>query len=107
MLALQNKGKTDMTLFERLQSNKSAVKAIVNRHKGANPRVFGSVARGTATADSDLDLLIDPTDNMTLFDLGAMRREIAMLLGSEVDIATPNALPEHFRDKVLKEAEQL
>jgi predicted nucleotidyltransferase len=41
---------------------------------------------------------------MTLFDLGAILNELKDLLGVEVDVLTPNALPDKFRERVLAEA---
>jgi len=66
--------------------------------------VFGSVVRGEDTDVSDIDLLVDPTAETTLFDIGAMRHELLALLGVPVDVVTPNALPMEFRDRVLAEA---
>jgi uncharacterized protein len=54
--------------------------------------------------NSDLDLLIDPTTETTLMDIGAIRYELKNLLGVSVDVLTPNALPDSFRDDVLAEA---
>ncbi|MFM2330332.1 MAG: hypothetical protein RLZZ494_2435, partial [Pseudomonadota bacterium] len=54
---------------------------------------------------SDLDVLIDPTPDTTLLDIGAIRHELVQLLGVPVDVLTPNALPEHFRAAVLAQAQ--
>jgi predicted nucleotidyltransferase len=51
-----------------------------------------------------LDLLIDPTPETTLFDIGAIRHELSKLLGVPVDVLTPNALPDNFRALVIAEA---
>ena len=67
-------------------------------------RVFGSALHGDDTADSDLDLLVEPTAQTTLMDIGAIRFELKQLLGMEVDVLTPNSLPASFRDQVLREA---
>lgn len=64
---------------------------MVKLHKAANARVFGSVIRAEDTEDSDLDILIDPTPETTLFDIGAIRYELRKLLGVPVDLLTPNA----------------
>lgn len=66
--------------------------------------MFGSVFHGDDSEDSDLDLLIDPTPETTLFDIGAIRHELLQLLGVSVDVLTPNALPEKFREVVIAEA---
>jgi len=69
-----------------------------------NARVFGSVLNGLDREGSDLDILVAPTDDTTLFDIGAMRHELLQLLGVPVDVLTPKALPEIFREAVLKQA---
>jgi predicted nucleotidyltransferase len=76
----------------------------VAAHRASNPRVFGSVLHGEDTEDSDLDILVDPTSETTLFDIGAIRHELLQLLGMPVDVLTPKALPEKFRAAVLAEA---
>jgi len=87
-----------------LELHRDAIRQIVARHHGANPRVFGSVLKGTDWQESDLDILIDPTPETTLLDIGAIRHELLQMLGVPVDVVTPGALPERFRDSVLKEA---
>lgn len=89
---------------EVLQSNRAAIRRIVETHRACNARVFGSVLRGEDTDDSDLDILVDPTSETTLFDIGAIRHELGELLGIPVDVLTPNALPEKFRASVLAHA---
>ena len=89
---------------EALHTNREAIRSVVARHRACNPRVFGSVAHGTDTANSDLDILIDPTPETTLFDIGAIRHELMQLLGVPIDVLTPKALPEKFRSSVLSEA---
>ena len=89
---------------DALQSNRAAIRIVVESHRALNPRVFGSVVRGQDTDDSDLDILIDPTPETTLFDIGAIRLELRQLLGVKVDVLTPNALPDGFRARVLAEA---
>jgi predicted nucleotidyltransferase len=87
-----------------MHSNRAAICRIVESHHARNARVFGSVLHGKDTDTSDLDLLVDPTPEMTLFDIGAIRHELRNLLGVEVDVLTPNALPDKFRALVIAEA---
>ena len=89
---------------QALENHRQAIVQIVESHNARNPRVFGSVVYGTDREDSDLDILIDPTPDTSLFDIGAIRRKLKSLLGIEVDVVTPNALPDSFRDRVLLEA---
>ena len=87
-----------------LDSHRDAIRRVVANHRARNARVFGSVVHGCDTEGSDLDILIDPTPETTLFDIGAIRHELLQLLGVPVDVLTPKALPEKFRDAVLAEA---
>lgn len=87
-----------------LDAHREAIRRVVASHRARNPRVFGSVVHGSDTDESDLDILIDPTPETTLFDIGAIRHELLQLLGVQVDVLTPKALPEKFRDAVIAEA---
>jgi len=92
---------------EALDNHRQRIKDIVESHRAGNARVFGSVLRGTDDEASDLDLLVDTTESTTLLDLGAIQYEISQLLGIGVDVLTPGALPEKWRDRVLREAQPL
>jgi len=87
-----------------LAANREVIRHVVASHRAGNARVFGSVLHGEDSEDSDLDILIDPTPETTLFDIGAIRHELLQRLGVSVDVLTPNALPEKFRATVLAEA---
>ena len=87
-----------------LDRQRAAVRALTQRYRAANPRVFGSVLHGTDREGSDLDLLVDPMPGATLFDLGGLQVELEDLLGVQVDLLTPKDLPTHFRDRVVSEA---
>ncbi len=87
-----------------LDQHRADIRRVVNRHRAVNARVFGSVARGRDKDGSDLDLVIDPTGRTTLMDVAAIQVELEALLGVPVDVVTPNALPDAFRESVLAEA---
>ncbi len=89
---------------DALRINRAAIRRVVEAHRASNVRVFGSVAQGDDTDDSDLDILIDPTPETTLFDIGAIRHELRVLLGVPVDVLTPMALPDKVRESVLARA---
>jgi predicted nucleotidyltransferase len=89
---------------EALSLHRTQIREIVLRHRVSGVRVFGSALHGDDTPDSDLDLLVEPTAQTTLMDIGAIRYELKKLLGMEVDVLTPNSLPASFRDQVLREA---
>jgi predicted nucleotidyltransferase len=96
-----------MTPSESVRKNRDAIVEIVLRHNARNPRLFGSCNRGEDSESSDIDILIDPTETTTLFDIGAIRHELLELLGTSVDVLTPGALPESFRATVIAEAKPL
>lgn len=92
---------------DALERHRTAVRSAATRHRLANPRVFGSVARGADTSGSDLDVLVDPLPEATLFDVGGFQDEIEELLGVRVDVRTPGDLPAPIRDRVVSEARPL
>ncbi len=59
-----------------LQTNRAAIRTVVERHRGSNARVFGSVLHGDDHEGSDLDILIDPTPNTTLMDVAKIQVEL-------------------------------
>ena len=92
---------------DALERHRTAIRDVVEANRATNARVFGSVVRGVDTEGSDLDVLVDPTDNTTLLDIGAIRGALSDLLGVQVDVLTPMALPDRFRDAVLSEAKTI
>ena len=89
---------------EALLLHRTQIREIALRHRVSSIRVFGSALRGDDVLGSDLDLLVEPTLQTTLMDIGAIRYELKKLLGIEVDVLTPNGLPANFREQVLREA---
>ena len=90
---------------ELLNSNKEKIPRVVESNNARNPRVFGSVLHRTDREGSDIDLLVDPIRGVTtLLDIAGIQLEVEELLGVSVDVLTPSALPEKFRDQVLREA---
>ena len=87
-----------------LNTYREQIRAIVLAHHATNARVFGSVIRDEDTETSDLDLLVEPTPATSLMDIGAIRHELKALLGINVDVVTPNALPDSFRDQIVNES---
>ncbi|MBM3555050.1 MAG: nucleotidyltransferase family protein [Alphaproteobacteria bacterium] len=92
---------------EALARHGNAIRDIALAHRALGVAVFGSAARGDDTEKSDLDLLLQPAPDMTLFDIGAIRGELRALLGVEVDVVTPGALPAPLRDRIMAGARHL
>ena len=86
------------------EAHRATIRSVVLRHRACNARVFNSVLHGNDQEGSDLDLLVDPTPETTMLDMGAIRHELLQLLGVHVDVLTPNALPDSFRARVSAEA---
>jgi hypothetical protein len=91
---------------ELLERHRADIRAIVARHHGANPRVYGSVVNGTDTEDSDLDLLVDqgPGQLLTLFDLSAIYCELEDLLQIPIDVQTTGGMPDPIRVRIERDA---
>ena len=93
-----------MTIYEKIAAHRREILAIAARHGARNVRVFGSVARGKAAAESDLDLLVDMEPGRSLLDMGALLMELRELLGVPVDVVTENGMHDRMRQRVLSEA---
>ena len=89
---------------EALLLHRTQIREIALSHRVSSIRLFGSALRGDDRTGSDLDLLVEPTLQTTLIDIGAIRFELKKLLGIEVDVLTPNGLLASFRERVLREA---
>ncbi|MBI4468214.1 MAG: nucleotidyltransferase family protein [Acidobacteria bacterium] len=93
-----------MRIDEILKEKREEVLEIAARYGAQNVRIFGSVARGEADAESDLDVLVDLEPGRSLFDLGGLLMDLRDLLGCEVDVVTEKGLRARIRDRVLREA---
>ena len=87
-----------------LEAHRATIRSVVLWHRACNARIFGSVLHGEDQEGSDLDILIDPTPNTTLMDVAKIQVELEKILGVSVDVLTPKALPDKFRNVVLAEA---
>lgn len=92
-----------MTLAE-LRQYRDQIEAIASEHGVVAIRVFGSVARGDAGEQSDVDLLVELEQGRGLFDLGAFLADVQDLVGESVDVVTPNGLRSRIRDRVVQES---
>lgn len=90
-----------------LHANRGRLRTLLETQCVDNVRIFGSAVAGTDTESSDLDVLIDPRPETTLFDLSLLQQAMEALLGVPVDLRTPSELPIAFRDQVLASAQPL
>jgi predicted nucleotidyltransferase len=93
-----------MSICELLQEKREEILRIAAQHGASNVRIFGSVARGEAKPDSDVDFLVELESNRSLLDHVALIQDLEDLLGRKVDVATDKGLRERVRDRILKEA---
>ena len=93
-----------MITLQLIQQRKHEIMQIAAKYGAHNLRVFGSVARGEAGPDSDLDLLVQFDANRSLFDLITMSQELEDLFGRRVEVVTEQALHWYIRERVLHEA---
>ena len=93
-----------MTTEQLVQSRREEILRIAAGHGARNVRVFGSVARGEASEESDIDFLVEMEPGRSLLDLGGLQVELESLLGRSVDVVTERGLKARIRSTVLREA---
>jgi len=93
-----------MSSGERVRQCRDEVLRVAARHGAGNVRLFGSVARGEDTAESDVDLLIDVTGETTPWFPGSLVVDLEQLLGRRVQVVIRRSLSPLIRDSVLQEA---
>ena len=95
-----------MEIDELLNEKRNDILQIVAKHGAANVRIFGSVARGEAGPNSDIDFLVDGLENCS-WGGGGLLMDLQELLGRKVDLVTVEDLHWSIRDRVIKEAVSL
>ncbi len=93
-----------MTLLKLLQDRKEDIRRIAAKHGAYNVRVFGSVARGDAGPESDIDLLIEKGPTTSSWFPAGLVLDLEEMLGRRVEIVTEKALNPYLRNRVLREA---
>jgi len=96
-----------MTQEELLQTQCEQILLLARKYGAYDVRIFGSVARGDARPDSDIDFLVKLEAGRSMLDLARLLRELQSLLGLNVDIVTEAGLRPRIRSEVLKEARQI
>jgi uncharacterized protein len=96
-----------MEIDEILQGKRDEILRIAASHGARDVRVFGSLARGEARLDSDIDILVKLDPGRSLLDIIAIKQDLEDLIGCEVDVITEAAISPYIRDEVLREAVSL
>jgi uncharacterized protein len=93
-----------MITLGSLLERREEIRHLAERYRTGDVRVFGSVARGDSTGNSDVDLLVTPQAGCSLFDLGGLLEDLQELLGCRVDVVTDDGLKPRLRERILQEA---
>jgi predicted nucleotidyltransferase len=96
-----------MITFDMLLARREEIIALAAKHKAENVRVFGSVARGEANENSDVDLLVNFLPGASLFDLIDLKEDAEQLLGTSVDIVSEGGISPFLEQRILSEAVDL
>jgi len=93
-----------MTLEDLLKAKREEILHVCAKYGARNVRVFGSLARGEADEQSDIDFLVEMEPGRSLLDLGGLQYELEQLLCRRVDVVTERGLRARIRERVLREA---
>jgi len=93
-----------MALEELLKEKREVILRICAKHGAHNVRVFGSVARGEADEQSDIDLIVEFDPERSLLDHAALWLELQDLLGCKLDVVSDRGIKPRIRERVLREA---
>lgn len=93
-----------MEIAEMIKQKREDILRVAAKHGACNVRVFGSVARGEAGPDSDVDFLVDVLPVHSPWFPGGLLADLEELLGRKVDVVEPEGLHWFIKDKVLSEA---
>ena len=93
-----------MDVKRLLNEKRGDIFRIAAKHGAHNVRIFGSVARGEAGPDSDIDFLIDVGPATSSWFPAGLILDLEEILGCRVEVVTERALNPHIRDYVLHEA---
>ncbi|MEJ5253016.1 MAG: nucleotidyltransferase family protein [Armatimonadota bacterium] len=93
-----------MTDGNLLREKREEILRICAKYGARNVRIFGSVARGEADKQSDIDFLVEMEAGRSLFDLGGLQYELEQVLGCPVDVVTERGIKARIRERVLREA---
>jgi uncharacterized protein len=96
-----------MEIEKLLKVQREQILKIARKNGAYDVRIFGSVARGEARPESDVDFLVKLEAGRSLLDLARLLRELQTLLGLPVDVVTEVGLRPRIRPQVLKEARPL
>lgn len=93
-----------MDIGDLLKGQREEILRLAARHGAKNIRIFGSVVRGEADEQSDVDFLVEMEPGRSLLDMGGLLMDLQGLLGRKVDVVSERGLRARIRERVLREA---
>lgn len=90
--------------LETLKQRREEILAIAQRYRAKNVRVFGSIARGEAEPDSDIDLVVEFEPGTSLMDHGGLIMDLQDALGCKVDVVSERGMRDRLRKRVEVDA---
>ena len=94
----------NMLSLEQLRSRRKEILEIAQRYGASQVRVFSSVARGEANAESDIDFLVKFEPTRSLIDQALLKQDLEALLERPVDVVSENGINPLLRNRILSEA---
>ena len=96
-----------VTTLESLRQRKAEIEHLAARYGALGVRVFGSVARDEDTNDSDIDVLVDMSDEASLLDLVQLQQALEVMLDRRADVLTVRGISPYLGERILGEAVRL
>jgi hypothetical protein len=93
-----------ITVEQLVHEKRDQIQRIAAKHGASNIRVFGSVARGEARGDSDVDFLVDTGPVTSSWFPAGLVLDLEEALGCKVDVVTERGLSPFLKERVLQEA---
>ena len=101
---MSNPPMTGLGIDDIIKDKRDAILRLVAQYGASNVRVFGSVARGDARQDSDVDLLVSFPEDKSVFDLVGLWLDLKQLIGRDVSLVADGIDDERFMKNALKDA---
>lgn len=90
-----------------IDSQRDSILQIAAKHGASNLRIFGSMARGTADDESDVDILVDLEAGRSLLDQVALKQDLEELLGRCVGVLVEGGISPYLEQQIKSEATPL
>lgn len=94
------------TTYEMLQQHRNEILSLASSHGAVSIRVFGSVARGDDTENSDIDFLVNMDKGRSLFDMAKLQFDLENLLHKQIDLVSEKGIYHRLKNVILSEARE-